>query len=78
MRILALDPGKYKTVASDYEAETGRMASVCDGATTPKAQHDLIVDCAPQRVVIEICSIAGCAAPSDSLTAVRSGSVTTG
>jgi hypothetical protein len=24
MRILALDLGKYKTVACDYEAETGR------------------------------------------------------
>ena len=27
--------------------------------TTPKALHDLIVDREPQRVVIEICSIAG-------------------
>ena len=58
MRILALDPGKYKTVGCEYEAETGRhrFATVL---TTPKALHDLIVDRAPQRVVIEICSIAG-------------------
>jgi hypothetical protein len=58
MRILALDLGKYKTVACDYEAESGRhrFATVL---TTPKALHDLIVDRAPQRVVIEICSIAG-------------------
>src|SRR5262245_36238068 len=58
MRILALDLGKYKTVACDYEAETGkyRFATV---VTTPKALHDLIVDREPQRVVIEICSMAG-------------------
>src|SRR5260370_25535836 len=58
MRILELDLGKYKTVACEYEAETGRhrFATVL---TTPKALHDLIVDREPQRVVIEICSIAG-------------------
>ena len=58
MKILALDLGKYKSVACDYEAETGRhkFATVL---TTPKALHDLIVDREPDRVVIEICSIAG-------------------
>src|SRR6266581_8526154 len=58
MKILALDLGKYKTVACEYEAESGRhrFATVL---TTPKALHDLIVDREPQRVVIEICSIAG-------------------
>lgn len=58
MRILSLDLSKYKTVACDYEAETGRhqFATVL---TTPKALHDLIVDREPDRVVIEICSIAG-------------------
>jgi transposase len=58
MKILALDLGKYKSVACDYEAETGkhRFRSV---ATTPQALHDLIVDHEPDRVVIEICSIAG-------------------
>ena len=58
MRILALDLGKYKTVACDYEAETGkhRFATVL---TTAKGLHDLIVDREPDRVVIEICSIAG-------------------
>ena len=41
MRILALDLGKYKTVACEYEAENGRhrFATVL---TTPKALHDLI------------------------------------
>ena len=58
MRILSLDLSKYKTVACDYEAETGRhqFATVL---RTPKGLHDLIVDREPDRVVIEICSIAG-------------------
>ena len=58
MRILSFDLSKYKTVACDYEAETGRhgYATVL---TTRKALHDLIVDREPDRVVIEICSIAG-------------------
>jgi|SRR6516165_8327121 transposase len=58
MRILALDLGKYKSVACDYEAENGRQrfATIL---TNPKALHDLIVDLEPERVVIEICSIAG-------------------
>lgn len=58
MRILALDLGKYKTVACEYEAENGRHRFVTV-LTTPKALHDLMVDREPQRVVIEICSIAG-------------------
>jgi transposase len=58
MRILALDLGKYKTVACDYEAETGRHRFVTV-LSTPKALHDLMVDREPQRVVIEICSMAG-------------------
>src|SRR5437667_5903774 len=58
MKILALDLGKFKTVGCEYEAESGRhrFATVL---TTPKALHDLIVDREPQRVVIDICSIAG-------------------
>jgi transposase len=58
MRILSLDLSKFKTVACDYEAETGRhqFATVL---TTPKGLHDLIVDREPDRVVIEVCSIAG-------------------
>jgi transposase len=58
MRILALDLGKYKTVACEYEAESGRHHFVTV-LTTPKALHDLMVDREPQRVVIEICSLAG-------------------
>src|SRR5215472_8875233 len=58
MRILALDLGKYKTVGCDYEAETGGH-SFAMAATTPQALHDLIIDREPDRVVIEICSMAG-------------------
>src|SRR5712692_11520707 len=58
MKILALDLGKYKTVACAYEAESGQheFTSV---ATSPQALHDLLVEREPDRVVIEICSIAG-------------------
>ena len=58
MRILALDLGKYKSVACNYEAETGRHRFITI-LTNPKAVHDLIVDREPDRVVIEICSLAG-------------------
>jgi transposase len=58
MKILALDLGKYKSVACDYEAESGQH-SFATIVTNPKALHDLIVDREPDRVVIEICSIAG-------------------
>jgi hypothetical protein len=53
MKILALDLSKYKTVACEYEAETGRhqFATVL---TTQKGLHDLIVDRAPDRVVIDL------------------------
>lgn len=58
MRILALDLGKYKSVACDYEAETGRH-NFATALSRRKALHDLIVDREPDRVVIEICSMAG-------------------
>lgn len=58
MKILALDLGKYKTVGCEYEAETGkhRFHTL---ATRAQELHDLVVAVAPDRVVIEICSIAG-------------------
>src|SRR5438105_10486049 len=58
MKILALDLGKFKTVACAYEAESARHRFV-SVVTTPQALHDLIVEVEPDRVVIEICSIAG-------------------
>ena len=58
MKILALDLGKYKTVGCDYERETGRhrFQTCC---TTPAALQLIVRTAKPDRVVIEICSIAG-------------------
>jgi transposase len=58
MKILALDLGKFKSVACVYETTTGRHSFE---TTTTRAQalHDLLVEHEPERVVIEICSIAG-------------------
>lgn len=58
MQILALDLGKYKSVGCEFEANSGRHSFVTF-PTTPQALHDLIVDPEPDRVVIEIRSIAG-------------------
>jgi len=58
MKILALDLGKYKTVGCDYERETGaHRFRVC--LTTPAALQQLINEVKPDRVVIEVCNIAG-------------------
>ena len=58
MKILSLDLGKYKTVACDYERESGkhRFRST---ATTPAALQQLVTEVKPDRVVIEVCNIAG-------------------
>lgn len=58
MKILALDLGKYKSVACDYDQESAAHEFETI-ATTPQALHDLLVERQPDRVVIEICSIAG-------------------
>lgn len=58
MKILALDLGKYKTVGCDYERETGKhrfRASL----TTPAGLAQLVKEVKPDRVVIEVCNIAG-------------------
>jgi transposase len=58
MKILALDLGKYKTVGCDYERESGAhrfRASL----TTPAALQQLVKEVKPDRVVIEVCNIAG-------------------
>lgn len=58
MKILALDLGKYKTVACAYESESGahRFKGSC---TTPTALEQLVKEVQPDRVVIEVCNIAG-------------------
>jgi transposase len=58
MKILALDLGKYKTVGCEYERESGRHWFRAT-ATTPAGLQQLVREVKPDRVVIEICSIAG-------------------
>lgn len=58
MRILALDLGKYKTVGCEYERESGRHRFMTV-ATTPTTLRQLVQEVRPDRVVVEICSIAG-------------------
>ena len=58
MNILALDIGKFNTVFCDYICESGDH-EYGQVKTTPQAIHDLIVQKEPERVVLEICSIAG-------------------
>jgi len=58
MKILALDLGKYKTVACEYEVESGRHRFHTI-LTTPAALQQLVLRVQPEQVVIEICNIAG-------------------
>ena len=58
MKILALDLGKYKTVGCDYERESGKHRFRAS-ATTPAALARLVQEVKPDRVVIEVCNIAG-------------------
>lgn len=56
--ILALDLGKFKSVACVYDHASGthQFRTI---ATSPPEVHNLLVGTAPQRLVIEACSIAG-------------------
>ncbi len=58
MNILAMDLGKSKTVVCFYNSENGehRFGKVL---TRPRHIHDLIVEESPDRIVFEICSVAG-------------------
>ena len=58
MKILALDLGNYKSVACIYET-TSLSHRFTKVVTTPKGLHDLLVEEEPNRVVIEICPLAG-------------------
>jgi transposase len=53
-----LDLGKYKTVACDYEGASGKHRFHAT-ATTPAALERLVQEVKPDRVVIEVCNIAG-------------------
>ena len=56
--ILAIDLGKFKSVACVYTAQTGAHTFRAL-PTTPAAMHDLLVDVQPGRVVIEVGPAAG-------------------
>ena len=58
MKILALDLGKYKTVGCEYESESGAHC-FRRSVTTPAGLRRMVQDVNPDRVVIEVCSIAG-------------------
>ena len=58
MNILALDLGKYNTVFCDYDSTNGEH-EFGKVRTTPKEIHDLIVEKDPQKIVLEVCHIAG-------------------
>jgi transposase len=58
MKILALDLGKYKTVGCAYERESGQHRFRAT-STTPAALQQLVREEKPERVVIEVCNIAG-------------------
>ncbi len=57
-RILAIDLGKFKSVACLYDAESAE-AVFQTLQTTPQTMHDLLVELEPDRLVIEVCGIAG-------------------
>jgi len=58
MKILSLDLGKYKTVGCDYERESGKHRFKAT-VTTAAALEQLVKEVKPDRVVIEVCNIAG-------------------
>jgi len=58
MKILALDLGKYKTVGCVYESASGKH-HFKTSFTTPSALAQLVREVKPERVVIEVCNIAG-------------------
>jgi transposase len=58
MNILALDLGKYTTVFCDYHSDSGEHA-FGKVKTMPQSIHDIIVSKEPQRVVLEVCTLAG-------------------
>jgi len=58
MKILAVDLGKFKSTACIYQTETAQHTFETL-PTRPQAVHDLIVEHAPDRLVIEVGSQAG-------------------
>src|SRR5258706_5156654 len=58
MQILSLDLGKNKTVGCDYERESGQHRFKT-AFSTRAGLAQLVKEVKPDRVVIEVCSIAG-------------------
>lgn len=58
MIILAIDLGKFKSVACIFDTST-QQSRFRTLASTPQAVHDLLVDTEPGRMVIEVCTSAG-------------------
>ena len=58
MKILALDLGKYKTIGCAYDGASGQH-SFRTSVTTPTGLAQLVREVKPDRVVIEVCNIAG-------------------
>lgn len=58
MKILALDLGKFKTVGCVYESASGKH-HFKTSFTTPRGLAQLVREVKPDRVVIEVCNIAG-------------------
>jgi transposase len=58
MKILALDLGKFKSVGCEFDTK-GLTKEFETAATTREKLRELIIKRNPDRVVIEICSIAG-------------------
>ena len=59
MKILALDLGKYKTVGCDYERESGEHRFQSELHDADRRWQQLVREVKPDRVVIEVCNIAG-------------------
>lgn len=57
-RVLAIDLGKFNSVACDYDAATGSH-TFTTVPTRPQAMHDLLAERSPDRLVIEVGSAAG-------------------
>ena len=58
MKILAIDLGKYKSVACDFDSSTNEHV-FRKVSTRPDEIHDLLVELEPARVVIEVGAQAG-------------------
>ena len=58
MKILACDLGKFNTVVCNYNTKTNTYKFLTM-KTRPQQMHDLFVEQQPDRIVMEICSIAG-------------------